>query len=82
MGNSFEISFLSHAVFGPGYQNAERHYRLESTAELPGAEQWEPVPGFADRTVVSSSKTLFFSMSPVPIKAEFFRGRVWLQQKP
>jgi len=81
-GGWFEVSVLGHAATGPGYQNAERHYRLESAADLSGAVHWETVPGFADRTVASGSEILVLSELPVPGSAKFFRARVWLQQKP
>ena len=42
---------------------------------------WEPVPGFADRTVASGSETLVFTVAPVPSQTTLFRVRVWLQKK-
>jgi hypothetical protein len=80
-GGAFEVSFLGQAAEGPGYQNAERHYGLESSAHLPGGGSWVPVPGSADQSVASGSETVVFSISPVPTNSTFFRVRVWLQQR-
>jgi len=80
-GGAFELSFLGQAVSGPGYQNAERHYGLESSTGLPGVGSWVPVPGCADRTVASGTQIVIFSLSPVPSQSTFFRVRVWVQQK-
>jgi hypothetical protein len=80
-GGALELSFLGQAVAGPGYQNAERHYGIESSAGLASGRSWVAVPGLADRTVASGSETLVFSVSPVPSQGTFFRVRVWLQQK-
>ncbi|MCC6822438.1 MAG: family 10 glycosylhydrolase, partial [Verrucomicrobia subdivision 3 bacterium] len=44
-GGQVEVSFPARAVDAPGYQNAARHYRLESTATLASGGVWEPVPG-------------------------------------
>ncbi len=80
-GGALEVSFLGQAAAGPGYQNAERHYGIESSAGVSSGGSWEPVSGLADRTVASGSETLVFSVSPVPSKSTFFRVRTWLQQK-
>jgi hypothetical protein len=80
-GSTLELSFLGQAVEGPGYQNAERHYGIESSTGLQSGGSWQPVTGFADRTVAAGSETLVFSVSPVPSAGTFFRVRVWLQQK-
>jgi uncharacterized lipoprotein YddW (UPF0748 family) len=80
-GGALELSFLGQAVAGPGYQNAERHYGIESSAGLASGSSWVAVPGLADRTVASGSETLVFPVSPVPSQITFFRVRVWLQQK-
>jgi uncharacterized lipoprotein YddW (UPF0748 family) len=81
VGGIVEVSFLAQAVAGAGYQNAERHYCLESRTTLAGGSVWEPVAGFADRTIASGSETLVFSVSPAPTQSALFRARVWLQQK-
>lgn len=39
--DSFEDSLVGGAVAGPGCQNAERHYRLERTADPLAAGQWQ-----------------------------------------
>ena len=75
------MSCPGQAVAGLGYQNAERHYRLESSTGLAAGSSWVAVPGVADRTVTSGSETLVFSVSPAPSAGTFFRVRVWLQQK-
>lgn len=81
VGGTVEVSFPAQAVAGAGYQNAERHYCLESRTTLAGGGVWEPVAGFADRTIASGSETLVFSVSPAPTQSALFRARVWLQQK-
>ena len=78
---SIELSFLAQAATGAGYQNAERHYCLESRTNLAGGDVWEPVSGFADRTIASGSETLVFSVSPPSTQSALFRVRIWLQQK-
>lgn len=80
--NSLEISFTGQAALGPGYQNAARHYRLESASDLSGAGDWSAVPGGADRTVASDFEVVAFSVLPAVGHPTFFRVRVWLQQKP
>jgi hypothetical protein len=80
-GGAVEVSFLAQAVTGTGYQNAERHYCLESKTTLAGGGVWEPVTGFSDRTIASGSETLVFSVSPAATQSALFRVRVWLQQK-
>ena len=79
-GGALQVSCLGLAVSGAGYQNAERHYQLESSTGLTGS--WAPVPGVPDRIVASGSETLVFSVSPAPSTSTFFRVHVWLQQKP
>jgi uncharacterized lipoprotein YddW (UPF0748 family) len=79
-GGAVEVSFPAQAVAGAGYQNAERHYCLESKTAIAGGDVWEPVTGFADRTIASGSETLVFSALPAT-QAALFRVRVWLQQK-
>lgn len=77
-----EISFPARAVDAPGYQNAVRHYRLESAASAGPGAAWSPVPGFADRTVVSGTESLNCAVTPEAEAVRFYRLRVWLQQKP
>jgi uncharacterized lipoprotein YddW (UPF0748 family) len=78
---ALELSFLGQAVEGPGYQNAVRHYGIESSTGLAGGISWAAVPGMADHTVTSGSETIVFSVSPLPSQGTFFRVRVWLQQR-
>lgn len=77
-----EVAFPARAVDAPGYQNAARHYRLESAASPASGVTWEAVPGFTDRTVASGTATLTGVVAPESGAARFFRLRVWLQQKP
>jgi uncharacterized lipoprotein YddW (UPF0748 family) len=81
-GSAVEMSFLVRAVDAPGYQNATRHCRLESTGSLADGGRWEGVPGFADRTIASGAEALVFSVSPTSKPHLFYRICVWLQQKP
>ena len=77
-----EVSFTARGVDAIGYQNAARHYRLESTT-LPGPNAvWSPVPGFVDRTAAPGVTTLTCPVSPADGAPCFYRLRVWLQQKP
>ncbi len=78
---SVEISFPGQPAHGEGYQNAERHYGLESTADLAGAPQWRPIPGLTSRTVAMGTETVNFSVSPEPDQSTYYRVGVWLQQK-
>jgi hypothetical protein len=80
-GGTVEISFNARAASGQGYQNAQRHYRLESAASPAGAP-WQTVPGFADRTIPSAVETLTLSLAALPGPAQFYRLCVWLQEKP
>jgi uncharacterized lipoprotein YddW (UPF0748 family) len=81
-GSPIEVTCPGQAAAGPGYQNAERHYRLEGSTSLAVGSSWVAVPGVADRTVTSGSETLVFSVSSAPSAGSFFRVRMWLQQKP
>jgi uncharacterized lipoprotein YddW (UPF0748 family) len=80
-GEALEVSLPGRAVSGAGYQNAERHYRLESMTGLPGRTSWALVPGVADGVVASDSESVVFSISPAPSQSTFFRVHVWLEQK-
>ena len=77
-----EVSFPARGVEGMGYQNAERHYRLESAASSGPGAVWTPVAGFADRTADSGTLTLTWAVSPGTEAVRFYRLCVWLQQKP
>jgi uncharacterized lipoprotein YddW (UPF0748 family) len=77
-----EVSFTARGAAGAGYQNAERHYRLETTASPGPNAVWSPVPGIADHTADSGSVTLACGISPAAGAARFYRLCVWLQQKP
>lgn len=81
-GSQVEVSFPARAVAAPGYQNAARHYRLESAASPGPGAIWSPVPGFADRTVGSETQLLTGVVTPAAGAARFYRLCVWLQQKP
>jgi uncharacterized lipoprotein YddW (UPF0748 family) len=81
-GGQVEVSFPARAVEGAGYQNAERHYRLESTASPGPGAVWTPVPGFADYTAASGLVTVTCAVSSEAGAARFYRVCVWLQQKP
>lgn len=80
---SVEISFTARGVEEIGYQNAARHYRLEtSPGLLPQAPwSWFPVPGFADLTAVPGLTTLTYAAPPEPGAARLYRLCVWLEQK-
>jgi uncharacterized lipoprotein YddW (UPF0748 family) len=81
-GGQVQFSFPGRAVDAPGYQNAIRHYRLESTASLAPGGIWEAVPGFTDRTVASGTEMLTCEVNPAFGVIRFFRMCVWLQQAP
>ena len=81
-GGQVEVSFPVRAVDVPGYENAVRHYRLESAASPGLGSAWSPVPGFVDRTVASGTETLTCAVTPEAEAVRFYRLRVWLQQRP
>ena len=81
-GGQVEVSFPARGVEGAGYQNAERHYRLESSPSPGPRAVWSPVPGFADYTAESGLVTLTCAVSPEAGATRFYRLCVWLQQKP
>ncbi len=76
-----EVSFAARGTDGTGYQNAARHYRLESTSSLGPGAVWSPVSGFADRVASPGVATLSCVVPPLPGEARFYRLCVWLQQK-
>jgi uncharacterized lipoprotein YddW (UPF0748 family) len=76
-----EISFPARTVEGAGYQNASRHYRLETSTTLSQAPSWEPVAGFADLTATSGMQIQKCTLAPTSGAARLYRLRVWLQQK-
>ena len=77
-----EIAFTAKAVSGQGYQNAERHYRLETSTDLGAGTTWDPVQGFADRTIPFGSETLTLSIPTSQQESRrFYRVSVWLQEK-
>jgi uncharacterized lipoprotein YddW (UPF0748 family) len=81
-GGQVEVFFSARGVEGAGYQNAERHYRLESALSPGPGAVWSPVPGFADYTASSGAVTLTCAVSPTAGATCFYRLCVWLQQKP
>jgi hypothetical protein len=81
-GGQVEVSFPARGVEGAGYQNAERHYRLESTVSPGPGAVWTPVAGFADYTADSGSVMLTCAVPPEAGATRFYRLCVWLQQKP
>jgi hypothetical protein len=81
-GSAVEICFPTHPVEGPGYQNAERRYRLETRPGLEPQAAWLAVPGFEDLPPASGSGLVTCTVAPVGAAPAFFRTRVWLQQKP
>lgn len=76
----FELSFVARSCEGPGYQNAERRYRLESTASLGAGMFWEAVPGFEDRAALNGTELFTDSLTPEAATGRFFRLCVWLQE--
>jgi uncharacterized lipoprotein YddW (UPF0748 family) len=80
-GSVVEVAFPARAVDAPGYQNAARHYRLESAPSLLPPVIWEAVPGFADRTVATGVETLTCEVVPQVTAPRWYRLRLWLQQK-
>jgi Bacterial TSP3 repeat len=81
-GGQVGVSFPALGVEGAGYQNAERHYRLESTPSPGPGAVWSPVAGFSDHTADSGSVILSCVLSPEAGATRFYRLCVWLQQKP
>jgi len=73
------VSFNARGIEGQGYQNAARHYRLESTAALESSA-WSPVAGLADVIAEPGLTTLTHLLSPEPSQARYYRLAVWLQQ--
>lgn len=80
-GPTVIVSFTARAVESLGYQNAARHYRLETTSDLAAATAWAPVPGFEDRTIETGTQLLTFSTASGPERSRWFRLRAWLQQR-
>lgn len=81
-GSAVEICFPTQPVEGPGYQNAERRYRLETRPGLEPQAAWLAVPGFENLPPASGSGLVTCTVAPVGAAPAFFRTRVWLQQKP
>ncbi len=81
-GSAVEISFPAQAAEGAGYQNAARHYRLETRAGLEPHAVWTAVAGFEDHPAISGSEVVTYSVTPASTAPAFFRTRVWLQQQP
>jgi hypothetical protein len=77
-----ELTYSARAADTTGYQNAARHYALESTPSLTPEGAWEFVPGFQDCTVTSGTKTFTCVASPTSETGRFYRLRTWLKQKP
>ena len=76
-----QISFTARGADAVGYQNAARHYRLESTASPGPNAAWFPVPGFVDLTAAPGVTTLACPVSPADGAAGFYRLRIWLQEQ-
>jgi hypothetical protein len=81
-GGQVEVSFPARGTEETGYQNAARHYRLESTTSPGPGAVWSPVPGFADRIAEPGLVLLTYAVPPEAGAARFYRFRVWLQQQP
>jgi uncharacterized lipoprotein YddW (UPF0748 family) len=78
-GGQMEVVFAAKAVDGPGYSNAERHYRLESALTMAAEAAWTPVTGFEGKTVASGIETVRLTLSGTTV-TRFYRLSVWLQQ--
>ncbi|MFH0879494.1 MAG: fibronectin type III domain-containing protein [Lentisphaerota bacterium] len=55
------VMFFAQAASGPGYENRQRYYTLESCSNLQ-AGQWQPVPGLTD--VLAENQQLTHSVDP------------------
>ena len=79
-GGVMEISFEARGVDVPGYQNAARHYRLESTGSPGPGAAWAAVAGYEDWAAGPGVLTVTCTVSPAGA-SRFYRLRVWLQEK-
>jgi uncharacterized lipoprotein YddW (UPF0748 family) len=75
------VSFVTRPADGPGYKNAARHYRLETSPVLAPLPSWTPVPDLEDHTAQASESTVTCSIPPEDNRSRFFRVKVWLQQR-
>jgi len=75
------VSFEARGVDGPGYQDAARHYRLESSAAAGEDAVWSPVAYFEDRLAEPGVVTLTYGTSTEAARTRFCRLSVWLEQK-
>jgi uncharacterized lipoprotein YddW (UPF0748 family) len=80
-GAQVEVSFPALGADGAGYQNAARHYRLETSVWPGPGGAWSPVPGFEDRAAAPGSTMLTCTMAPQSGPGRFYRLCVWLEQK-
>jgi hypothetical protein len=79
-GGVVDISFEARGVDVPGYQNAARHYRLESTGSPGPGAAWVAVAGYEDWRAGPGVLTVTCTVSPAGA-SQFYRLRVWLQEK-
>lgn len=80
VNGDIEVTFQRRATDAPGYQNAKRHYRIETTGAFDLSGPWIPVPGLSDQAAVADVNTVKFSVTPAEQETRFYRVRVWLQQ--
>jgi uncharacterized lipoprotein YddW (UPF0748 family) len=76
--NEVQISFLARAAEGIGYQNAVRHYCLETATAPTAGAAWTPVSGFENRTQSTGTQELTCKVA-APSGARFYRLRIWLE---
>lgn len=79
-GGTVRVSFLAREAAGPGYRNAQRHYRLERRPDLADGA-WEGVDGFLDRVAVLGSQPVECPIPVTPGQGAYFRLRIWLAEK-
>jgi hypothetical protein len=80
LGQQVRVTFEARGVDSPGYQNAARHYRLESSTSLGSTAEWSPVPEFSDHIAASGVAPVSCVLSPNPGGARYYRLRIWLEQ--
>jgi hypothetical protein len=76
-GGLARVSFVALRAEGPGYENKNRFYALESKADLaPGS--WTGVNGFTN--IIGDNQNVSHQ-SETTFATEFFRGKVWLEDR-
>jgi hypothetical protein len=76
VASQLQVSFRARAAAGPGYENRQRFYALEATADL-NAGHWQELDNLS--RIPGNDQLVTYSPAQNSTSPVFFRARVWLE---